>query len=552
MPPLSRVTVRRDHLVVCGEDALAARVIEELTTTYGEGVTVLLRSRDQGQGPRIARLPQVRIIERAELDDDAFTAAQVQSARALALLRQDDLGNFHAALRAQELNPQLRLVVAIFNTSLGERMRSFFHDCAVLSGSSMSAPSFVAAAVGEPAPSHVRLAGRTLYVARRSAIHPRHIICGLAMTDDPLSPRLLPPDTGSADLVLAVADGAPRDPLTRQRRRPVRALLDLLRTLLWHKLGFAFLALFAVLIAGFALLATAGGFSVGNALYLTFLDAAGAAVSDPHLGTSEKVAQFLLTFDGMAFLPVVTAAVVGARLTGSLRSKDRPISQHVIVAGLGNVGTRIVGQLHDLGVGVVCVDKSESAAGIGLARRLGLRVVIGETHREDTLRAAGIDTCQALVSVTNSDTVNLETALHARALATDPRIVLRLGDDDLAERVQRNVGNIISRSVPYLAAPAFAAAMLEHQVLRTIPVGRHVLLIADIGVSAGSDLAGRPVEDVHQTGQVRVIALQRAGHDRVDWSPAQARLLAPGDRIYVLVTRAGLRRVLTRGQSPRE
>ncbi len=179
----------------------------------------------------------------------------------------------------------------------------------------------------------------------------------------------------------------------------------------------------------------------------------------------------MLTFDGMAFLPVVTAAVVGARLTGSLRSKERPLSGHVIVAGLGNVGTRIAGQLHDLGVDVVCVDRDENAAGIRLARQLGLRVVIGETTREETLRAAGIRTSQALVSVTNSDIVNLETALHARALAADVRLVLRLSDDDLAERVQKTVGNAISRSVPYLAAPAFAAAMLEHQVLRTIPVG---------------------------------------------------------------------------------
>ncbi len=158
-----------------------------------------------------------------------------------------------------------------------------------------------------------------------------------------------------------------------------------------------FLALFGVLVAGFVLLATAGGYSPGNALYLTFLDAAGAAVTNSRLSAPEKVAQFMLTFDGMAFLPVVTAAVVGARLTGSLRSKERPLSGHVIVAGLGNVGTRIAGQLHDLGVDVVCVDRDENAAGIRLARQLGLRVVIGETHREETLRAAGIRTSQALV-----------------------------------------------------------------------------------------------------------------------------------------------------------
>ena len=550
MPPLSRLAARRDHLVVCGDDALAARVIEELTTTYGEEVTVLLRSREQGQGPRIARLPRVRIIERAELDADAFTAAQVQSARSLALLRQDDLGNFHAALRAQEINPDLRLVVAIFNTSLGERIRTFFRDCAVLSGSSMSAPSFVAAALGEPAPSHIRVAGRTLYVARRSDVHARRVVCGLAMTQDPVSPGLLPPDAASADLVLAVADGAPRDPLARQRRRPLRAAADLGRHLLWNKIGFAFAALFAILVAGFVLLATAGHFSPANAAYLTGLDAAGAAVSSPRYPTAEKIAQILLTFDGLAFLPVLTALVVGARLTGSVRRKERPLNDHVIVVGLGNVGTRIVGQLHDLGVSVACVDKSENAAGVAMARRLGLRVVIGETHREDILRAAGVSTCQALVSVTNSDSVNLETALHARALASDIRIVLRLGDDDLAGRVQRSVGNTISRSVSYLAAPSFAAAMLEHQVLRTIPVGRHVLLIADLGVSAGSGLDGRAVEAVHQTGLVRVLAVQPPGGGPVNWSPARDLRLGARDRLYVIATRAGLSGVLAQSLSP--
>ena len=437
----------------------------------------------------------------------------------------------------------------IFNTGLGERMRSFFPDCAVLSSSSMAAPSFVAAALGEPAPSHVRLAGRTLFVAREGETDAAHVICGLATTGVPGLPRLLPAGQDPADLVLAVADGSPRNPLTRQRRRPLRALADLPPLLFGHKLGLVFLALFTVLVAGFVLLATAAGFSPGNALYLTFLDAAGAAVTDPALGGPEKVAQFMLTFDGMAFLPVVTAAVVGARLTGSLRAKERPLSGHVIVAGLGNVGSRIAGQLHDLGVAVVCVDRDENAAGIRLARQLGLRVVIGETHREETLRTAGVRTCQALVSVTNSDIVNLETALHARALAADVRLVLRLSDDDLAGRVQKTVGNTVSRSVPYLAAPAFAAAMLEHQVLRTIPVGRHVLLIADVRVGAGSELAGQPVENVHRDGEVRVIAVQRAAANGVNWSPRPDYVIAPQDRIYVLATRTGLSGVLARSQT---
>jgi Trk K+ transport system NAD-binding subunit len=577
VPPVPRrLAPSRDHLIVCGDDALAYRMAEELTSNYAERVTVLLGSAERGHGPRIAALPGVRILQQPEFDEAAFRAAGVSSARAMALMSRDDLANFHAALRAQELNPDLRLVMRIFNTGLGERMRAFFPDCAVLSSSAMAAPSFVAAALGEPTPSHVRLAGRTLYVTRRADTDPAHAICRLATTGGAGGPRLLPPDAGAgdpgagdpgsvdpgsgdagaADLVLSVADGTPRNPLSQAGRRPLRLAARLARLLLGHKFGVVFLILFTVLVAGFVLLATAGGYSAGNALYLTFLDAAGAAVTNPRLGAPEKVAQFLLTFDGMAFLPVVTAAVVGARLTGSLRGPDRPLAGHVIVAGLGNVGTRIAAQLHDLGVDVVCVDRNEHAAGIRLAHRLGMRVVIGETHREETLRAAGIRTSQALVSVTDSDAVNLETALHARALAADLRLVLRLSDDDLAERVQKTVGNTISRSVPYLAAPAFAAAMLEHQVLRTIPVGRHVLLIADVGVTAGGGLVGQPVRRVHRAGEVRVIALRRATgpepaagpEQEVDWAPPADYRLAAQDRIYVLATRTGLSQVLADSQ----
>ena len=249
MPVVPRLAAQHDHFIVAGDDALACRVVTELTTNYRQRVTVLLKSREEGEGPRIARLPGVRIIERPGLGTDALTDAQVQSARALAILGSDDLANFHAALRAQELNPALRLVMGVANAGLGERMRAFFPDCAVLSTSAMAAPSFVAAALGEPAPSHVRVAGRTLYVARRAGVAARHILCGFGSTDDPLSRRLLPPEEQSADIVLAVADGEPRNPLTRRRRRLLRSALRLARTLFGHKLGVAFLVLFSELVA---------------------------------------------------------------------------------------------------------------------------------------------------------------------------------------------------------------------------------------------------------------------------------------------------------------
>jgi len=544
MPAEPRRADRRgDHLIVCGDGPLSYRITEELTSRYGERVTVILPDRRNHHGPQISALPRVRVLEYPELSSQAFTDADVQSARALAVVWQDDVGNLHAGLRAQELNPGLRLVLAIFNGRLGDHIRMLFPDCTVLSGTAMSAPSFVAAALDQPAPSHVRVQRRTLYVARPDDVAPGAVVCGL--TDDHDDPRLLPPGEGLRDqahLVLAVADGTPRNPLARSPN-PARALAGLLRRLVWHKFGLVFTALLAVIVVGLALLATV--YSLSDALYLTLMDLTGSALTRSQDTAAEKVAQVMLTVDGMAFIPVITAIVVGARLTGSVRRAPRPASGHIIVVGLGNVGTAVTGQLHDLGFDVVCVDNNPNAPGIPMARQMGLPVVIGDAFREQTLRAAHLDTCLALVSVTSLDIVNLETALTARALRDDLRIVLRLTDDDLAERLEKTTGNTISRSVPYLAAPAFATAMLEHQVLRTIDVGRHVLLIAEIRVADQAGLAGSLISDTEQDGQARVLALQASGMAALDWSPQRGYQLAAGDRLIVLATRRGLGRFLS-------
>jgi Trk K+ transport system NAD-binding subunit len=540
-----------NHFIVCGDGPLAYRIARELTSRYGEDVVVVLPGRLKNHGPQISALAGVSVLERAELSIETFADAGVRSARALALVGPDDIGNFHAGLRAQELNPGLRLVVAAFNRRLGEHIHGFFADCTVLSSSAVAAPSFVAAALGEPAPSHVRVSGRTLYVARYQDVPAGQAVCGLAVPDDPAgTTRLIPPEDlpgAAGGLVLAVADGTPRDPLARQRR-PGRAALAVAGRLAWNKFGLVSAILLAAVAAGFGLLLTR--YPVSSAAYLTIMDMTGSALTGAALSGPEKLSQVILTVDGMALIPLVTAVIVGARLTGSIRGERRPRGGHVIVVGLGDVGTRVIGELHDLGFDVACVDRDPEARGVPLARSLGLPVVFGEAYLEKTLSAAGLETSIALVSVTSSDIVNLETALQARALREDLRIVLRLFDDDLAQRVQKTVGNVVSRSVSYLAAPAFAAALLEHQVLRTIAVGRHVLLIADVRVEPAADMAGQAVQELERGGLARVLALQVRGAQRFDWSPHHGYLLAAGDRVIVLATRAGLSRFLA-GNRPR-
>jgi Trk K+ transport system NAD-binding subunit len=533
---------------------LALRLVNELLTRFGAEVTVVVRGKTRDRAPDIAQLAGVKIIEAAQLDERALRTAGVAEARAVALVNSDDVGNIHAALTTHEINPDLRMVVRMFNMSLGHKIRTLFADCAVLSDSAMAAPSFVAAALGEVAPSHVRLPGRTLYVAHRDTVSPKQILCGLADTTGATT-RLLPTDQNTANLVLAHADGPPQSrPLREHRTRRWRVLAQRLRSTLSNTFVRVAIILFLLLVIGVALLAVVGpkATSWGDAIYITLLDAAGDAVPDTsnQLGLFARIVQVGVTLISLAIPPVVTAVIVGGVVRSRLPAVPNQIGDHVVVVGLGNVGTRVVRQLRDLGISVITIENDENARGVSTMRRLNVPIVFGDATREETLRAAHAGSARALLMLSSSDVVNLEGALQARVQREDLRVVLRLFDDDLAQRVGRVFGFAISGSVSFLAAPAFAAAMVERQVIGTIPIGRQVLMIAEVPIAAGSPLAGATVRAADEQGEARVIALQRRGTTELDWQPPKTYALAPQDRLIMLATRSGLGRVLARSISP--
>ncbi|HEY1573588.1 MAG TPA: NAD-binding protein [Pseudonocardiaceae bacterium] len=541
---------RPRRFVVCGDNPLAYRLVNELVTRFGAEVTVVLPRADRNQGPLLGQLPGVRIIEAAVLDDATLRKAGVVEARALALVDQDDVGNIHAALRAGDLNPDIRLVIRMFNTSLGFRIRTLFADCAVLSDSAMAAPSFVAAALGELAPSHVRLPGQTLYMAHRGDVSDSRVVCGLADTSGGTT-RLLPGSPDDADLVLALADSGPADSPSGHRRH--RWSAGWRRVLLGSVLVRLVVVLVSLILLGYVLMATAGHAGWGGALYQTLLDAAGDAVPDRGLPAAGRVLQLIVTLSGLALIPVATAVVVDGLVRARLTDPGPDpamFGDHVVVVGLGNVGTRVVAQLHDLGVPVICVDADENARGVPQARRLGVPVVFGDATREDTLRSVSVANARALLLLTSSDVANLEAALLGRASREDLRVVLRLFDDDLAERVERGLGFAISRSVSRLAAGSFAAAMVERQVIGTMSIGRSALMIAEVPVVAGSPLDGQPVSEADEPLQARVIALGHHGVGRLNWHPEPEYRLRAQDRLTVVATRAGLGHLLARSIPP--
>ncbi|MEU8375461.1 MULTISPECIES: NAD-binding protein [unclassified Micromonospora] len=555
----------RPHYVVCGNDPLAYWVVRALLgTELAHGrvrITLVVPERRRSEGPDGRDVDGVQVIRADRLDEATFHRAGLAGADGLALLHQDDVGNMHAALCAQEVEPRLRLVVRMFNTSLANGLRQLFPDSAVLSDASMAAPAFVAAALGEVAPTHFRHGGRTLYVARRADVRPADVVCGLAVTTDPDLVRVLPADEKAADVVLAEATGQPagtelaarRLVRARRRRRPLAVLLRAVRSFATRKIGIAVLTLLGVIALLGWLNARAVAVSWTEALYLTLVTTLSGQDPDVTKPAAAQIMQVVLNLAGLALIPLITAVVVdgivNARLALHAGRIQPERAGHVVVVGLGNIGTRVMAQLHDFGVEVVAIDRSAEARGAALARRLGVPLIVGDAAREETLLSASVEHCQALVVVSTDDGVNLRAALNGRALNPELRVVLRLFDGDFAERIQRAFGIGISRSVSYLAAPSFAAALLDRAVIATIPVDRHALLVVEVPVVAGAALDGRPLGAVARPGEVRLLAHSRVGQ-KTDWRADPRMVISAGDRLTVVARRAGLAALLRETTPP--
>ncbi|MET7422216.1 NAD-binding protein [Dactylosporangium sp. NPDC005555] len=550
-------------IIVCGDDPLAYRLIEELIHQYGVHVTAILPSVERRYGPDIARLLRDRggrVVESPGADRDAFELAGLADADALALVEQDDIGNLDAALQAQEVNPGVRLVIRMFNLRLGYSVRRNFADLRVLSDAQMAAPAFVSEALGEVAPVHVRVARRTLFVARRSEVRAEDVICGLAVTEGDGEAVLLPADQNAADLVLAVATGEPVSTVVvredgpdttqvrRRRRRWLRNPFRAYRGLVGRRLWTTALIMLGLLAAGTAILAAYQDIPWWDAAYVTLLSELVGADADLEARWPEKLITVLLSLVSIALIPVITAAVVeavvNAKLAIALGRLREPLSDHVVLVGLGNVGTRVMHAFVDLGVPVVVIDRNENARGAQSARDRGVPFIVGDASRIATLRAASVDTSRALVVVSTDDQANLEAALESRELKPDLRVVLRLFDGAFAHRVQRAFGITASRSVSFLAAPAFAAALLEREVIGTIPVDRKVLLLAEVPVVAASDLDGGLVGAAEDVGEVRVLAVTTDSGRQTVWCPPVTYVLSEGDLLIVVATRVGLGNLL--------
>jgi Trk K+ transport system NAD-binding subunit len=579
-----------DHpYILCGLGRLGVRVLEYLQAAGLPVVVVDLK-------PALDKPPSrnVSLLTGDSRRQEVLEAAGVARARGVLILTSDDLVNISTALMVRHLNPEVRIVMRMFNQNLMARLGKTVANVFALSASSLTAPLIALTALTGQALGTFRI--QDLPDGRRQVaelmIGAGSPLLGQALDDTAARHQIIVLSDLSAD---GVAQFLPDvDPRTRLgvgdrlivcgEPRGLEALLAQVADevpphvlwagwlrrhgrVLWRTLTEVDLAVqvcTAVLLA--VVVISSVVFYVGvdkyqktptDALYRTVsVMATGAEMGEKDLQRPwVRVFASVLRIAGAAltaaFTAIVTNFLLRARLGGALEIRRIPDSGHVIVCGLGNIGFRVVEELVSYNERVVAIEVSRDSRFEATTRRLGVPIVTGDATVREVLRQARAGTARAVVAVTSNDLVNLEIALLVRELNPTQRVVVRMTDPNLAQTLREAANVRLALSVPSLAAPAFLAALFGDRVLSVFLVEGRLVGVADLLVHAEDKaLAGQFVRGLAIDYRLLPVAVLTAAKGPAA-KPLDVQLTA-GDRLIAIAALPDLERLLRREAMPAE
>ncbi len=155
----------KNHVILVGLGHLGYRVALKLHE-MGESIAVIEfnANTDTLSAARSLGIP---VIHEDATRQSSLEAANVKDARTIILASQNDAMNLQIALKARSINPNIKVVVRIFDEDFAHALQDQFGFIA-LSATEMAAPVFAAAASGVDITNPISIEGQLLSLARLS------------------------------------------------------------------------------------------------------------------------------------------------------------------------------------------------------------------------------------------------------------------------------------------------------------------------------------------------------------------------------------------------
>lgn len=478
-------------ILVCGLGQVGFRVCS-LLLEIGESV-VAVTDQVRPEWGRILEERGVKIVRGDARDEAVLLSAGLREAKALIAATSSDLTNIEIALDAKRHRADLPIVTRMFDSSLAKQLEQSLDVRRAMAMSQVAAPAFAAATLGDQVVAEFEQDGVRLVVFRLD-VQAEELEMGRTVGEfeaangvevltrsspgvdvnpvptEPLGAGDVLHVMGSTQTLKVLRPNLRPAPVPSRRVRRPSVLETWQKTT--HELRVALVVVLLLTLVSVAVFKYGMDLSIEDALYfvITTVTTTGYGDITPKEGTLwvKLYTCFMMVLGSAAvavLYSIVTDFIVSRRLQQLVGGQDVPDSGHVIVAGIGDVGFRIVEELERIGASVVAIDGDGNSPHVA-SIRARVPLVLGDARDPETLIRAGMERAISLVAASGDDAANLSIGLAGEAINPGARTVLRLFDASFATKVQTSLGIDAALSASRIAAPSFVSAAL-HEDMRS-------------------------------------------------------------------------------------
>jgi trk system potassium uptake protein TrkA len=219
-------------------------------------------------------------------------------------------------------------------------------------------------------------------------------------------------------------------------------------------------------------------------------------------------------------------------------------NMRVAIAGAGNVGIYVAGDLASKGHDVTLIEQNKDHVEL-LMKELEVNWVVGDACELSTLDSAVLSSCDVVVAATGDDEDNLVVSLLAKQEFAVPRVVARVNHPDNVWLFTESWGIDVAVSTPHILASLVEEAVSVGDIVRLFQLEQGKVALLEVTLDDGSPACGRTLRDLNMPSDCSLVAIVRAGHVI---RPRGETPLEAGDEVLALAgseAESDLRRVLT-------
>ncbi len=200
----------------------------------------------------------------------------------------------------------------------------------------------------------------------------------------------------------------------------------------------------------------------------------------------------------------------------------------IIVCGLGQTGYQIF-----------CLLKQQGATVVGMSDRplhseYREDIVVGNLRSSALLHQAGVQFAQTLVLANSDDAINLAVLTQAKLMNPRIRVVNRLRNQTLGERLDSTLTDHVSMSVCALAAPIFAFAALGSKAIGQLQLFNQTWPLQEVIIDENHPWLSLKLSDLwDNSSRMLIYYLPARGEIDLVTAVMEDKVLAVGDHLIV-------------------